>query len=175
MIRQILVIISTFSLLSCFTENKINKQSKTTDSIYVDSSVIAILQFDTAHFWEFKNCKSTELSIKDLSKIEIILRKCIKEYNPAHEKQYNEIKLKKPESDINIKNFIIDLARYKRQYIAVINSIGEKEVWINCFCGTSKNWEKEIIVVYDGGNCYFNLKINLTRNQYYDLEVNGDA
>jgi len=77
---------------------------------------------------------------------------------------------------INVKDFVIDLKKYKRQYIAVINSKGEKEVWVNCFCDTwKKNWRKELIFVLDGGNCYFNLKINLTKGEYYDLMVNGDA
>ena len=35
--------------------------------------------------------------------------------------------------------------------------------------------QKDLIFVNDGGNCYFNLKINLTTGQYYELMVNGDA
>ena len=57
-----------------------------------------------------------------------------------------------------------------------INSKGEKEVWVNCFCG---QWDKSSrtnpVIVMDGGNCFFNLKINLTTGQYYELIVNGEA
>jgi hypothetical protein len=56
-------------------------------------------------------------------------------------RQYNETKTRDPSFKININHFIIDLKKYKRQYIAVTNSKGEKEVWVNCFCNTwRKNW-----------------------------------
>ena len=112
----------------------------------------------------------------DLQKIETILNKCISHYNPDQERQFKEINDKHPEYKLDKKNFTIHLTRYKRQYVAVINSKGEKEVWVNCFCRThNSNWKKERVVVKDGGNCYFNLKINLTTVQYYELMVNGDA
>lgn len=112
----------------------------------------------------------------DLLKIEIILNKCINDYNPNQERQFKEINDKHPEYKLDKKYFIIDLTRYKRQYVAIINSKGEKEVWINCFCNTwDKNWKTNLIFVHDGGNCYFNLKINLTTRKYYELMVNGDA
>jgi hypothetical protein len=63
---------------------------------------------------------------------------------------------------------------YRRQLVVAKNKFGEKEVWVNCFCGTGgDNWRNEIIVVFDGGSCYFNLKINLTTNKFYDLIING--
>ena len=31
------------------------------------------------------------------------------------------------------------------------------------------------MIVDDGGNCYFNFKINLTTKKFYDLRVNGEA
>jgi hypothetical protein len=37
------------------------------------------------------------------------------------------------------------------------------------------DWRKELFDVMDGGNCFFELKINLTSGKYYDLNVNGDA
>jgi hypothetical protein len=65
---------------------------------------------------------------------------------------------------------------YKRQYVSIINSIGEKEVWINCFCDSFyKDWKKQILHVDDGGNCFFNLKVNLSTKKCYDIFVNGYA
>jgi hypothetical protein len=73
---------------------------------------------------------------------------------------------------------VIDLKRYKRQYIGVTNEKGEKEVWINCFCidphNPKMNWKKEFVMVKGGGNCYFNLKVNLTTKKYYDFDTNSD-
>src|SRR5690606_3023640 len=146
------------------------------DIYKADTSIIAILPLDTTQYWIFKNNKPTDLTTDDLHKIEVILTKSIDDYNSDQEKQFTEINNKHPKYKLSKKNFIIDLTRYKRQYVATLNSKGEKEVWVNCFCNShNRDWKTEIIVVKDGGNCYFNLKINLTTEKYYELMVNGDA
>ncbi len=123
-----------------------------------DSSVIAILSYDISAPYEFRDLKKAELTKRDFNDIEIQLSKCVSEYNHTHKF-----------SNINLRN-------YKRQYIAVTNAKGEKEVWVNCFCEIENdNWKKEIEVVFDGGDCYFDLKINLSTKKYYDLMVNGVA
>jgi len=179
MTRQLLI--STFFLTICLTScgqtiNDNRSQQKQDEIMKVDTTKIAILPFDTTQYWIFKDNKPTDLKKDDLQKIENILTNCINEYNLGQEKQFIDIDKKRSEYKLDKKNFIIDLTRYKRQYVATINSKGEKEIWINCFCDThNKNWRTERIVVKDGGNCYFNLKINLTTGQYYELLVNGDA
>lgn len=126
----------------------------------VDTSFIAILPFDTAQYWVFKGCRPLVSTKADLAQIERLLRECIDNYNIEQARQNNDIKTKNPNLAIDKKDFVIDLAEYKRQYIAVTNDKGEKEVWINCFCDTwGKNWRKELIFVKDGGNYYFNLKL----------------
>ncbi len=156
------------------TETKNKKQQQ--NGYIVDSSIVAILPFDTTQHWVFKGSKPTDLTNNDLLKIETILNQCINDYNLDQERQFKEINNKHPEYKLDKKNFIIDLTRYKRQYIAVINSKGDKEVWVNCFCKTwNKTWKTNLIMVADGGNCYFNLKINITTGHYYELMVNGDA
>ena len=172
-----LIIVLTVCLSSC-TQKSIESKDENldTNSFPVDISTIAILPFDTAQYWVFKGCKPTDLTNSELTIIEKLLRKCINEYNPVQEIQYKEFKSKFPDSEIEKNNFVIELSRYKRQYIAVTNKKGEKEVWVNCFCDTwDKNWKKGLIFVLDGGNCYFNLKINLTTGKYYEFMVNGNA
>ncbi len=66
--------------------------------------------------------------------------------------------------------------KYKFQYVAAINNKGEKEVWINGFCNTQDSrWKEEILLVNDGGNCYFNLKLNLSTKECFQVAVNGYA
>jgi len=179
MTRQLTLL--TFILTSCLTscgqtKTETKNQEQNQNLYTVDTSVVAILPFDTTQYWVFKDCKPTDLTSDDLQNIETILNKCIDDYNPEQERQFKEINAKHPEYKLDKKNFTIDLTRYKRQYVAVINSKGEKEVWVNCFCNTwNKNWKTNLIMVLDGGNCYFNLKINLSTGQYYELMVNGDA
>ena len=82
-----------------------------------------------------------------------------------------------PQNGFQLKDFIIDLRKYYRQYIVTKNKKGEKEVWVNCFCSIQNMdyWKKQVVFVMDGGNCFFNLKINLSRKSYSDFEVNGEA
>jgi len=171
----------TFVLAICLTscgqtKTESKNQEKPTKITQIDTSVIVVLPSETNLHWVFKTGKPSELTTDDLLKIETILKKCIYEYNPEQEKQFQEINDKHPEYKLDKNNFIIELGRYKRQYLATVNSKGEKEVWINCFCGEWGNIDrKRIFEVEDGGNCYFNLKVNLTTGQYYELMVNGDA
>jgi len=179
MIRQltILVLVLTFNLSSFGQKQVVSKDGfLSSTSLRIDTSTIAVLPFDTAQKWLFIDSKPVELTNADLTQIEKLLKECIDSYNPEQERQFNEIKTTDPNAKIYKKHFVIDLKRYKRQYIAVTNDKGEKVVWVNCFCDTwKKNWRKEVIFVLDGGNCYFNLKFNLTKGEYYELMVNGDA
>ncbi len=173
----ILTIILTYVLSSYGQTKPVNQNlNKVTNAIRVDSTVIAILPYDSTQHWMFKNCKPANLTNADLLEIEKHLNNCIVEYNPEQARKYKEIKAKYPNDKIDKKHFVIDLTGYKRQYVAVTNEKGEKEVWVNCFCNTwDENWKKGLIFVKDGGNCYFNLKINLAVGKYYELLVNGDA
>lgn len=132
----------------------------------VDTSIIAIIPFDKSRDWLFdKTYSPSTLTQNDIGKIETLMTACIDKYN-------NKL------SPDNKQYFAIDLTKekYKRQYVAVTNKNGDKDVWINCLCQThGDNWKTSIIMVDDGGNCYFNLKINLTKEKYYDLGVNGLA
>jgi hypothetical protein len=132
----------------------------------VGSSLIAIIPYNNSRNWPFgKTYTSSTLTQSDIEKIERLFTACISDYNKklsADNKQYFSIDLTKE--------------KYKRQYVAVINKKGDKEVWINCLCQTHGNdWRTSIIMVDDGGNCFFNLKINLTKEKCYDLIVNGYA
>jgi hypothetical protein len=179
MTKQLIIstFILTICLISCGQTNTTTKnQDKFNNTIQIDTSVFTVLPLDTNLHWVFKIGKPTNLTTDDFLKIETILKKCIGEYNTEQEKQFQERNDKHPEYKLEKRNFIIDLSRYKRQYMATINSKGEKEVWINCFCGQwDKNSRTNPVIVLDGGNCFFNLKINLTTGDYYELMVNGDA
>ena len=68
------------------------------------------------------------------------------------------------------------LSAYRRQYVAVINGKGQKEIWVNFFCATfNHDWKHHVVIVDDGGVCFFQLWINLTLKKAYDLIPNGAA
>jgi len=177
-IRLFIIFASVLNIYNISYGQSTVKNTTTTQNEYIqiDTSIISILQYNTIQDFIFKNCKSINLSNEDLMTIENILKVCINNYNIEQEKQFNELNEKHPEYKLDKNNFIIDLKNYRRQYFAIENINGEKEVWINCFCGLGNdNWKTKLIMVIDGGNCYFNLKINLTRSTFYELMVNGDA
>ena len=156
-----------------------------TTVLYGQSTKIAILPYDSTCKWIFKNCTQAELTNDDFELSDSILIVCIGEYNIEQEKRYKEICSKYPNTKFDKYRFLIDITKYRRQYICVTNERGEKEIWINFLCETffsgyfgkenSNNWETGRIVVKDGGNCFFSIKINLTTKIYYDLLVNGEA
>lgn len=136
---------------------------------------VAILPYKE-NKWVFRDAKESDLVSQDYQILEKLLERCIKEYNKEQEKLYNDLMQKHPENTLDKEDYLINLKNYKRQYVVVMNDYGEKVVWINCFCGDFDfNWKKTVIIVMDGGNCFFNLRINLTKGEYYLLMVNGQA
>jgi hypothetical protein len=89
------------------------------------------------------------------------------------------------ESDLNKANIIFEKctakndlvhSQYKRQYIPYISKNGTKHIKVICFCRDEGiNWKKEVLLVYDGGDCFFEVIINLATNTYSDLMINGDG
>ena len=131
-----------------------------------DTSLIAIIPFTQSGNWPFEpNYKPASLNHKELKEIDSLLNSCIEEYNAGLSEQL------KPRYGVDRKKY-----KYRRQYVAVLNPSGEKVVWINCFCTSmGERWKKEIMLVSDGGNCYFNLKVNLKTKKCYEMVVNGYA
>jgi hypothetical protein len=130
-----------------------------------DTNSIAILKVDTAYYWLFKDAIDVDLTNSNIQMVDKLLNECIKKHNDQQDstKKFYEF---------------IDLKKYKRQYIPFINSKGEKKVHVNCFCISDWNlngWKKSLVLVDDGGSCFFNVTINLTTNKYEELYINGYA
>jgi len=56
----------------------------------------------------------------------------------------------------------INLKRHNEEY--------PKNKW-----SETDSWKNDLMIVDDGGNCYFNLKVNLTNKTYSELMINGYA
>ena len=177
---KILIFIILISITSCNgTKNGTeNKSIENTQSEFnLAESEFIILPYKNDWSWIFNNVKPTELTQTELIEIENILEKAINENN---ENQRTELEIHNknfPKDKWKETGFELTLKGKKRQYIPVINEKGEKEVWINFFCDDWGNdyWKSDILIVHDGGNCYFNLKVNLTTESYSELSINGYA
>ena len=54
---------------------------------------------------------------------------------------------------------------------------GKKFVFINAFCvnNDKPNPTKQMVFVLDGGACFFNVKYDPDKNQFFELVINGEA
>jgi len=122
----------------------------------------AIFSLSDATFLEGK---PTRLQREDFPIIEDVLVQSAEDFNeqiksPAYSSDYRPI---------NLKNYSFQLIPYQ-------NSENETEVWVNAFCDdVGLNMWEQIIVVDDGGECFFNLIINIDEVDYKDVYVNGIA
>jgi len=121
-----------------------------------------------------KTNKKVSLSEIDIETIQMLLKKSVDDYNSN---------VSKDTSHKENRSRFLDLPTYKRQLIAVTNTKGEKEVFVNCISSADLpsiyrsgiNWRKEYFKVNEGGPCYFRVFLNLTTKQYYSFRVNGPA
>ncbi|WP_400191100.1 hypothetical protein [Hymenobacter sp. B81] len=117
---------------------------------------------------------SAPLSAADAEAVERLLQVCIADFNRMQREELNNRAVPIP-AYVDQKQFFIELPEYKRQYFAFINSRGEKEVQVNCFCTEVPNWRRQLVVVSDGGNCFFHVTVNLSNNTWHDMAANGSA
>ncbi len=158
--------------LAFFTSCISKKENKPSANIIIkpahssDTSRYTIIPFDKNMFYIFGKAdtvKPATLTEQEIEETESLLTKAIAEYNRKKVSEY-----------LKIDSFV----NYRRQFVPYINQKGEKMVFVNCFCDGFKwneNWRKELVMVDDGGSCFFNVKINLSAKNTYDLYVNGVA
>lgn len=129
-----------------------------------DTSSMVILPFNTERNPFCKNLKPPIRPKIDYCLIEELLTKAI------HTIYKDELLTKRT---IWIEEI---MTTYKKQLIYATDNRGQVFVWINCLCQTpGDDWRSRIPLIFDGGSCYFNLKLNLTTREYFDFSINGSA
>ncbi len=147
-----------------YSQVHITSKKQNTDLIF-DTSKTAILEFKRPLPWIFDSTyKPAIITQKELMTIDSFVTIAVNDFNSWQKKNNTDNPW---HIDYNKRN-------YKKQIVPVINSKGEKEIWINCFCSAGgSNWKLKPVMVEDGGTCYFNFKINLTKFIYYNFIVNS--
>jgi hypothetical protein len=138
----------------------LNELTKT--SYHVDTSAYVILKFDEKRDFFFQ--KPEDFRAATLSAAEV------DEMEPLVDSAYRRLAKELPTNYQSLQR----LSMYKRQYVAVINRKGQKEVWVNFFCEAPEYWRRGTVDVIDGGACYLQLYINLTlrtASKLYDNAV----
>jgi len=173
-IRHSILTISIAGLLACNAENSkttIQMPPKLIQTDTSDGTQYIALIIDSAT----KNV--IPLTKNDLAIVDQQVKIAVNDYNKERDKYRQKVKIEDPTSTRKREDYLIDMKNYKRQYVAYLNTKKQKEVWVNCFCSNPDNdeWKSEIVEVRDGGNCYFNLKVNIKQKSYYEFIVNGRA
>jgi hypothetical protein len=109
-----------------------------------------------------KDSKTLSLNETELSLVNDILKKAVLENSIITDSSRSYRRL-------------LNIESYNRQYHAY-SMKGQKLVFVNCFCGDPKYfpyWKKELVTVLDGGNCFFNVIINLSTQSHVQLRING--
>ncbi|NOK63226.1 MAG: hypothetical protein GFH27_549325n66 [Chloroflexi bacterium AL-W] len=67
-----------------------------------------------------------------------------------------------------------ELPDYKRPYVGITQD-GQPSIYTNFFCTEFDNWEDTLVDVDDGGKCFFQVQYSVENDQFFDLQVNGEA
>ena len=158
----IFVSLFLFSFVCSQGDNKTNLSDKHTSGDLKDYQ--AIVPAREKMEWAFgRNYKPYDPTLEDIQTAEEVLLAC---YNKEVTGTENPFFGKKLED-------------YNRQFIGAEIEGGDKVILINCFCKaqseTLNKWKTELVLVADGGNCFFHVNVNLKRKAYYGLMVNGYA
>jgi hypothetical protein len=132
---------------------------------HVDTALYTILPYDgrvkMAMDWQFTNARPDSLTIEQIDSAEDLIDSAYIAYIKDADKH---IHLLQP------------LTAYRRQYVALIDDQGDREIWINFFCTAfNHDWRHSAMVVDDGGGCFFQIRINWTKRIVMELQPNGLA
>jgi hypothetical protein len=171
-----LAILSVTFISSCKENSKLQEtdmHTKEESKFELASSEYVVLKYQPEWHWVFKNGNPVVLTNSELIEIETILSTAITKNNEKQKQEVLKQKESNPNTSISNTGYEIKSSDYKRQYIPIQNSTGQKEVFVIFFCADLdlKNWRTELVQVEDGGNCFFNFKINLS-TKVHELAIN---
>jgi len=157
------IIVLLFSLTACSSKPGDipllpgNHEGSANVRLEYDTSTIAIIGLDSSkHVIGDQAIASATITQAELAIVDSLVKAYVADYNTTMT------------DDRDLKE------NYKIQIVAFVNSESEKEVWVNAFCKASGDyWKTRPLVVFDGGSCYFQVNIILSRKEIKSSFVNG--
>lgn len=145
-------LLSTFAIISCNNPSSASASDSSKFQVLRDSNT-AIVMSSLDDSYKPGDRLPFTVTAAHFILIDSLLLKSVDTYNKSH--------------DTGNGLLTIDLinSHYKRQIIPSIKQNGEKLVSVNCFCSSFENWRNSVVIVGDGGKCYFKLWINLDTSQ----------
>ncbi len=165
-----LKVIYFFLIISslCSQKNILQGQSNT-----IDTSDFVIIKLNSE---KHNNNRVNELTTNQIDSILVILNKAIENYNDKIVSNYLAKGKKYCKDSIS---GILDIKNYKFQIKPITNSDDQK-FWIHGFCKgfyneseyTRINWRNKMMMVADGGDCFIDCSINLTKKIFENFQIN---
>ena len=150
-------------LLLVFNISTIVSHGQSKSAHHVDTSTYVVFKYSEKNdlfFGKSDHFRPTTLSTSEVDEMESLVVSAYQRLVKELPTNYSSLKA---------------LSVYKRQYVAIINGKGQKEIWICFFCDVPENWRKNEVLVEDGGACYLRLWINLTLRKASKLFDNAVA
>lgn len=89
--------------------------------------------------------------------------------------RYIEDKVSAPESYLRLR---YRYEKYTKQYVGFTDENGNEFIYINGFCSEYSNIDdlrENLLIVFDGGNCFFRIKIDLKTGKCVSFSIHGVA
>ncbi|MEP4598013.1 MAG: hypothetical protein ABJZ92_17525 [Cyclobacteriaceae bacterium] len=137
-----------------------------------------MLKYNSTFYWIFpENSVNAQLTDKDLNISEPLLNAEIRKFNEDGQIRKDSLNRQFPNYQFYEEQFSINLQDYRRQYVIGTTPTGDKLLHINFFCGTEgfEYWKDDYVIVDDGGNCFFQVLINISKIELLEFSVNGVA
>ncbi|MDQ7962420.1 hypothetical protein [Flavobacterium lindanitolerans] len=137
----------------------LKNNSQINSEIYTDTkSDFTFFTYTKEYFGKDLTGKNSSLNEDEILKVKSLIQSTIEKNRDKFYHNFNE-------------------GDYYKQCLVIINSKNEKEVSIHCIGkkGNLLDWKYQPIIVKDGGDYFFWIRINLTKNEVTNLNVNGEA
>ncbi len=128
----------------------------------------------TTETLQYKRVKVDTLVIKDFK---VVFQGAVFDF-PLTKEEMNiaDSLLLKSVENYNKENKPINLRNYVRQYVVSLNNSGKKIITIYGSCSINGDlWRRSLLSVKDGGDCYFEIEINLTDKIAGEVIPHGTA
>lgn len=182
LMTRYIIIILTILLTACGTSSA-NKKKAVVNSLKIDTTTGLQVNGATA-FGQLDNKDIIVDSLDSQSLAYIGEGKKVK-FSPLIEVDvkkakneailYIEDKVNTPKSRLKLK---YSFEKYSKQYVGYQDESGNQFIYINGFCLENENLEKlkkTLLIVLDGGNCFFQMKIDKQTGKCIEFRINGVA
>ncbi|HVX51460.1 MAG TPA: hypothetical protein VHB48_14955 [Chitinophagaceae bacterium] len=158
---------ATFTLFALFTTYVCTGQP---GNLHIDTNNTVVLPFASVKTFMDKGFKTSVLNDRDLATVDSLVLKVVHDNHIGEDLRAVNAGATPAMSLKQIKNI------YNRQVICYADSHGDKIVWVLYFCSSEQpinSLKNGLVMVDDGGDCFFNFKVNIKKRTAFDVMVNG--